>query len=195
MVGLGLLMLVLGLWSLCCALARHASTTGAGCIAWRVLMGPAGFVAVLAGWITTEVGRQPYTVYGLLRTADSVSPIDAPAVGASLLAFVVVYFTVFGAGVFYILRLMARSRRDADEPDLERGEPIRAAGITPAPALDAPAGDGRELTCMRHRSALHLGRPHRLRGARLCRARRLRSRHRHPVPASSPARTRARRDR
>ena len=47
-------------------------------------MGPSGFVAVLAGWITTEVGRQPYTVYGLLRTADSISPIAAPAVAASL---------------------------------------------------------------------------------------------------------------
>ena len=70
-------------------------------------MGPTGFVAVLAGWITTEVGRQPYTVYGLLRTAQSVSPIAAPAVGASLIAFIVVYFVVFGAGIFYILRLMA----------------------------------------------------------------------------------------
>ncbi len=71
-------------------------------------MGPAGFVAVLAGWITTEVGRQPFTVYGLLRTADSLAPVAAPAVGASLLAFIVVYFVVFGAGTFYILRLMAQ---------------------------------------------------------------------------------------
>ena len=45
-----------------------------------------GFVAVIAGWVTTEVGRQPYTVYGLLRTADSVSPLDAPAVATSLIA-------------------------------------------------------------------------------------------------------------
>ena len=58
-------------------------------------MGPAGFVAVLAGWITTEVGRQPFTVYGLLRTADSASPLAAPAVGSSLIAFVIVYFAVF----------------------------------------------------------------------------------------------------
>ena len=74
---------------------------------FALAMGPAGFVAVIAGWVTTEVGRQPYTVHGLLRTADSVSPLQAPAVATSLLAFIVVYFIVFGAGVFYILRLMS----------------------------------------------------------------------------------------
>src|SRR5690606_8340064 len=71
-----------------------------------IAMGPSGFVAVIAGWVTTEVGRQPWTVYGLLRTADSASPLAAPAVGASLLAFVIVYFAVFGVGTWYILRLM-----------------------------------------------------------------------------------------
>ena len=67
-------------------------------------MGPTGFLAILAGWITTEVGRQPYTVYGHLLTAESVSPIAAPAVAVSLLAFIAVYFFVFGAGIFYIVR-------------------------------------------------------------------------------------------
>ena len=47
---------------------------------FAVAMGPAGFIAVLAGWITTETGRQPFTVYGLLRTAESASPLAAPAV-------------------------------------------------------------------------------------------------------------------
>jgi cytochrome d ubiquinol oxidase subunit I len=103
-------------------------------------MGPSGFVAVLAGWITTEVGRQPYTVYGLLRTAQSVSPIALPAVATSLVAFIVVYFLVFGAGILYILRLMAREPA-IDEPDIDKGLPTRAAGITPAPALaDTPLG-------------------------------------------------------
>jgi cytochrome d ubiquinol oxidase subunit I len=102
-------------------------------------MGPSGFVAVLAGWITTEVGRQPYTVYGLLRTAQSVSPIDAAAVGVSLVAFIVVYFAVFGAGILYILRLMAHTPQ-LDEPDIEKGAPVRAAGITPAPALGPGQG-------------------------------------------------------
>ena len=71
-----------------------------------IAMGPAGFVALLCGWVTTEVGRQPFTVYGLLRTADSVSPVEASAVGTSLMVFVVVYFMIFGSGVIYILRLM-----------------------------------------------------------------------------------------
>ena len=76
------------------------------CTAPRWLMAPTGFIAVLAGWITTEVGRQPFTVYGLLRTADSLSPVEAPAVATSLLMFIVVYFFVFGAGTYYILRMM-----------------------------------------------------------------------------------------
>ncbi|MCY4060718.1 MAG: cytochrome ubiquinol oxidase subunit I, partial [Gammaproteobacteria bacterium] len=80
-----------------------------------VAMGPSGFVAIVAGWVTTEVGRQPYTVYGLLSTRDSASPIDAPAVAASLTSFVVVYFVVFGFGIWYLLRMM-RSGPVATEP-------------------------------------------------------------------------------
>lgn len=99
-----------------------------------VAMGPAGFVAVLAGWITTEVGRQPWTVYGLLSTTDSVAPIEAPAVASSLIAFIVVYFVLFGAGTFYILRLM--NRRLEDRIPLTSIGPIRTAGTTPAPAVD-----------------------------------------------------------
>ena len=65
---------------------------------FAMAMGPAGFIAVLAGWITTETGRQPFTVYGLLRTTESASPLAPPAVGSSLLAFVIVYFAVFSTG-------------------------------------------------------------------------------------------------
>ena len=100
-----------------------------------LLMGPAGFIAVLAGWVTTEVGRQPYTVYGLLRTAESVAPIDAPAVAASLLAFIVVYFLLFGAGTLYILKMMNRAPADAGGEGPDKGKPQRAAGTTPAAAL------------------------------------------------------------
>jgi cytochrome bd ubiquinol oxidase subunit I len=75
MVGIGLADAGLGVWSLIAALARQALHARRGCMRSAVVMGPSGLVAVLAGWITTEVGRQPYTVYGLLRTADSVSPI------------------------------------------------------------------------------------------------------------------------
>ncbi|WP_328595989.1 cytochrome ubiquinol oxidase subunit I [Aureimonas psammosilenae] len=102
---------------------------------FALLMGPSGFVAVLAGWVTTEVGRQPFTVYGFLRTAESASPLHAPAVAASLLAFVLVYFAVFGAGILYILKLMAHAPHRG-EPGLEEGMPIRTAGVTPAPAID-----------------------------------------------------------
>ena len=71
-------------------------------------MGPSGLIALIAGWVTTEVGRQPWTVYGLLRTADSVSPISSQQVGVSFLILVVVYFLVFGVGVYYMLKLMAQ---------------------------------------------------------------------------------------
>jgi cytochrome d ubiquinol oxidase subunit I len=98
-------------------------------------MGPSGLVAATAGWIVTEAGRQPYTVYGLLRTADSASPIAAPAVATSLALFVVVYLLVFGAGIWVMLRLMSHPPRP-HEPAVPVGEPIRAAGITPAPAVE-----------------------------------------------------------
>ena len=94
-----------------------------------VVMGPAGFLAVLCGWITTEVGRQPFTVYGLLRTADSDSALRADAVGYSLTAFIIIYFFVFGSGAFYALRLM--SRTPEDHITIDEIGPTRTAGITP----------------------------------------------------------------
>jgi cytochrome d ubiquinol oxidase subunit I len=106
---------------------------------FALLMGPAGFVAVIAGWITTETGRQPFTIYGLLRTADSASPLAAPAVGSSLLSFVIVYFIVYAAGILYLLRLMAEPPHPGEEgPSGE--SPTRAAGITPALAVPNEAG-------------------------------------------------------
>jgi len=136
-------MLGVGLWSL---VARARGKL----YEWRwlhraaLVLGPSGFVAVIAGWVTTEVGRQPWVVYGLLRTADAASPIGAPALAASLAAFVVVYFSVFGIGTWYILKLMGHSphpgergiRRDKDAP-------IRTAGITPGPAQHTDA-DGKD---------------------------------------------------
>lgn len=133
MVGMGLLMLLLaavGLW----ARVRRRLYDWPLLHRFAVLMGPTGFVAVIAGWVTTEVGRQPFTVHGLLRTAESVSPLQAPAVAASLLAFIVVYFIVFGAGVLYILRLMSHPPHHG-EAGPARDQPVRAAGITPAPQV------------------------------------------------------------
>ncbi|MCY4333443.1 MAG: cytochrome ubiquinol oxidase subunit I [Litoreibacter sp.] len=131
MVGLGFAMLGLGLWSLW---ARYRRTFYESIWLHRAafVMGPTGFVAVLAGWVTTEVGRQPFTVYGLLRTSDSLAPIAAPAVAASLIAFIVVYFFIFGAGTFYLLRMMGVPPKDADKIKLREG-PLRSTGIHPAP--------------------------------------------------------------
>jgi cytochrome d ubiquinol oxidase subunit I len=129
MVGLGLLMFSLGLWSLLARLRKRLFD-------WRwlhrfaVAMGPAGFVAVIAGWVTTEVGRQPWVIYGLLRTKDAVSPIASPGVTGSLIAFVLVYFAVFGAGTMYILKLMAKAPEEGERE--EPKSPIRTAGVTPA---------------------------------------------------------------
>ncbi|HSR81318.1 MAG TPA: cytochrome ubiquinol oxidase subunit I, partial [Hyphomicrobiaceae bacterium] len=134
MVGVGALMVFTGVWSLW-SRWRQRLYEGVWLLRLAVGMGLSGFVAVLAGWITTEAGRQPYAVYGLLRTGQAVSPIDAQAVAASLLAFIVAYFAVFGAGLLYIVRLMGRPPR-SDEPDIEAGAPLRAAGITPASALE-----------------------------------------------------------
>lgn len=141
MVGIGFLMLAIGLWSLYLRRGGRLADTPVFHRA-VVAMGPAGFVAVLAGWITTEVGRQPFTVHGLLRTADSISPVDAPAVATSLLVFIVVYFIVFGIGTGYLLRSMAKTPGgDAEGP--EAGEPTRAAGVTPAPAYVADVNPNR----------------------------------------------------
>ncbi len=133
MVGLGFLMAGLGLVSLI-ARARGRLYDWPWLHRAGVAMGPAGFLAVLAGWFTTETGRQPFTVYGLLRTADSASPLDASAVAASLTAFVIVYFIVFGAGVVYLLRLMAAPPHSGEQGPSEDA-PSHAAGITPATAM------------------------------------------------------------
>ncbi|WP_431206112.1 cytochrome ubiquinol oxidase subunit I [Bradyrhizobium betae] len=137
MIALGFLIFGLGLFSLWTRW-RGTLFDSRPLHIFALTMGPAGFIAVLAGWITTETGRQPFTVYGLLRTADAVSPLAAPAVGSSLLAFVVVYFIVFAAGAIYILRLMAASPHHGEQGP--RGDmPARAAGITPA---SGAAGQG-----------------------------------------------------
>jgi len=110
MVGLGLLMIGLALAG---AWARwrdrlYDASRSRGLWRYALWMGPAGLVAILAGWYTTEVGRQPWVVYGVMRTADAVSPHRAFEVGLTLLLFIVVYFFLFGAGTVYMLRLIKR---------------------------------------------------------------------------------------
>jgi cytochrome d ubiquinol oxidase subunit I len=93
--------------------------------------GPLGFAAVIAGWITAEVGRQPYTVYGLLRTVDSVSPVTAGAVGTSLIVFIFAYGIVFTAGSWYLFRLAWAGPRDREEAEADK--PRLASWFSAAP--------------------------------------------------------------
>jgi len=131
MVGMGMIMLCIGLWSL---LRRYQGRMYDDRLLARAVMmaGPAGFVAVLCGWITTEAGRQPWTIYGLLRTADSASPLNSVEVGGTLIAFILVYFTLFGTGIYYMLRLMAKP--PAATPETGTTSLKRAPGMTGAPS-------------------------------------------------------------
>jgi cytochrome d ubiquinol oxidase subunit I len=134
MVGLGIAMIGLGAWG-AWLYWRNGGPQHSRPYLWAcVAMGPAGFVAVIAGWIVAEVGRQPYVIYGVLRTADAVSPVRASQVSVSLLAFMAIYAVVFSVGALYILRLMAAGAN---------AEPVEAAGPRPpgyalaaAPPLD-----------------------------------------------------------
>lgn len=136
MVGVGLLMLALGVW-------------GAGAWALKkldeqkwlyralVLASPTGFIAVLAGWIAAEVGRQPWVIYGVLRTRDAVSPITAGEVATSLLIFFIAYAIVFTVGALYILRLIVKGPEAEDAPPQA---PDRSPGsaLAAAPLKDGP---------------------------------------------------------
>lgn len=138
MVGSGLLMLALGAFGLLLRW-RGAFYTNKWLQRFALGMGPIGFVALLCGWVTTEAGRQPYTVYGVLRTVDSVSPIALPGIATSMVVFVIVYFIVFGAGVAILLRMMgAEPHYGESGPDVR--DPTRAAGTIPGPAQGAAVG-------------------------------------------------------
>lgn len=139
MVGLGMLLLLLGTVGVC-LLGRGRIQDQSWFLRLCVACGPSGFIAVIAGWVTAEVGRQPYTVYGLLRTADSVSPVTANAVGMSLVVFVFVYAIIFAAGLYYMGQLAWRGPDEASPPatDSGPGEPRLASWLgapdeTPSP--------------------------------------------------------------
>lgn len=132
MVGLGLLMLLLAVWS---AIAHWRGNAYESSILQRfaLLMGPSGLIALLAGWYTTEIGRQPWVVYGLMRTADAVSSHSGLTLSVTLVVLVVVYFAVFGTGVSYMLKLVRRgpdrleNPPDADALDHRPARPLSAA--------------------------------------------------------------------
>nr|WIE91373.1 cytochrome ubiquinol oxidase subunit I [Mesorhizobium sp. WSM4875] len=98
---------------------------------------PLGFVAVLAGWTTTEVGRQPWTVYGLLRTADSVSPsLTGSDVLISLVGYMIAYLVIFPAGLIIMARFVRKGLEEAEgEPEeIESGRPGGPVRALPSPA-------------------------------------------------------------
>ena len=88
-----------------------------------------GFVAVIAGWVVTETGRQPWIVYGMMRTADANSPVPGATIAGTLALFVVAYCIVFWFGMYYINRLIAHGPRrpEAQETVHFGGSPLSAA--------------------------------------------------------------------
>ena len=130
MVGRGLAMIGLGLWGAWLWQRRALERTRLFLRA-TILMGPAGFVAVIAGWITAEVGRQPWVVYGLMRTSAGVSPVTAHEVSTSLIGLLVVYAVIFTGAVLYMLRLMAQGPVAATASSPETRAPGTAFAAVP----------------------------------------------------------------
>jgi cytochrome d ubiquinol oxidase subunit I len=128
MVGLGFLMLALGVWGAWLRWRGHLydSHVFQG---FAILMGPAGLIAILAGWFTTEIGRQPWVVYGVMRTENAVSNHSPIALSSTLILFIVMYCAVFGTGISYMLKLVAKGPETDDHakkaPD--RGQIMRPA--------------------------------------------------------------------
>lgn len=123
MVGLGLMMLLLGVGGLWLRW-RHRLYENRLFLRFALLMGPSGSLAILAGWLTTEIGRQPWVVYGVMRTKDAVSNHSAPALSATLILFIVMYCAVFGTGISYMIKLVAKGPHEGGEGPggHERGE-------------------------------------------------------------------------
>ena len=131
MVGLGVLMLVLGVWGAWLRWRDRLYGTRLF-LHFATWMGPAGLIAILAGWYTTEIGRQPWIVYGVMRTADAVSNQSALSMSVTLVVFIVVYFIVFGTGVRYMLKLVGKGPEDHEhEPTDDTGRPARPLSAAP----------------------------------------------------------------
>lgn len=130
MVGIGMLMILTGLMALILYLRKRLFDTR-WFQYWCMAMSPAGFAAVLAGWFVTEIGRQPYVVQGALRSADAVSPITASPIAMSLAAFILTYSAVFGAGSYYIMKLIRKGPESEPETYYSHGikKPPLIAGI------------------------------------------------------------------
>lgn len=144
MVGIGLLMLalVVSSWWL---RWRGQLFESPNFLRACLFMGPMGFIAVIAGWTTTEVGRQPWIVYGLMKTADAVSPsLTGWDVLVSLLFYMAVYLIIFPAGALIMFRIIRKGPHDAtpydtpdDEPLIEGGRPSQPITVQLQPKGEA----------------------------------------------------------
>ena len=135
--GLMLGLVLLGGW-LRCSNRLYDTPLYLGACQWAT---PLGFIAVIAGWFVTEVGRQPWTIYGLLRTAASVSPsLTSSDVTLSLLGYMAVYLLIYPSGLMLVLRLVRKGPLDSSEaaPSIEAG--IAAAPVL-VPAINVVKGE------------------------------------------------------
>ena len=114
MVGVGILMIMTGIMAAILYWRKKLFDTR-WFHYWCMALTPAGFIAVISGWCVSEIGRQPYVAYGVIRTVESVSPVPGPHIALSLVAFIVTYLFIFGAGSYYILRLIAKGPASEEE--------------------------------------------------------------------------------
>jgi cytochrome d ubiquinol oxidase subunit I len=133
MVGIGIVMLLIAVTAVVLAIRKRLYKSR-----WflRLLMlaSPLGFVAIVAGWYTAEIGRQPFVIYGVLRTADAVSPVTVGNVTLSLAMFFVIYSAVFGAGFWYLLRMIRTGPVEVAPPEAPVLGKRPMAGMSPAAA-------------------------------------------------------------
>jgi cytochrome d ubiquinol oxidase subunit I len=133
MVAIGLLMVVFGWWG--AWMWARGRLEQARALHWVLAFAsPLGFVAILAGWIAAEIGRQPYVIYGVLRTADAVSPVTTGEVATSLLFFLASYAIIFTAGAIYTVRLIAQGPETDAAPISHDVPPGSSLGAVPRSA-------------------------------------------------------------
>lgn len=128
MVGLGMLMIATGLVGLVLYLKKQLFSTRWFHV-WCMAMTPVGFVAVVSGWFVTEVGRQPFIVFNVLRTAETISPVAGGSIAVSLAAFVITYGLVFTAGAYYILKLIEKG------PETTEADAYGSHGVKQPPLI------------------------------------------------------------
>src|SRR5699024_3438499 len=172
MVGLGILMLVLAIVGLVLWKRKRLYDRRWYLRAWMLMM-PAGFIALLTGWYTAEIGRQPWVVYGVMRTADAASPVAASSVLTSLIVYFVAYMILFGFGSWYLLKVL---RHGPDTAPPRVGIDLGKSASRPWSAVDE---DEVRLHGPFRKFAGGVVLPHRLRHHDVRAVGRLRARHRH----------------